>query len=274
MLLEMSSSLPGCAMLRFACPACNAVMEAPAHKVGQKVACLKCGQRLQIPTPPRGTILAKPLPPKDSRRPRPLSPTPSWLPETQTPQPSSLPAMPQPENRPQEADTSVPMDVQPVSADSLSNRASAYGNDGRPRVNKPLVVVWCFTLGAVGTLVAGIVVFCLRTGPVPVSAAGDPATCRELAERLVAAGCPIRWAEHTDRFPALLIVRSSSDPGDETIRASLGRGIVPKGTAVILQCPSSLTARDVAVDRQPALCWGRFVIYGDLALLDEIRGRL
>lgn len=49
-------------MIRFACPTCHAVMEAPAHKVGKKINCLKCGQRLQIPPPPRGTILAKPLP--------------------------------------------------------------------------------------------------------------------------------------------------------------------------------------------------------------------
>jgi phage FluMu protein Com len=51
-------------MLRFACPACNAVMNSPDGTAGVKVACPKCGQRLQIPAPPKGTILAKPLPPK------------------------------------------------------------------------------------------------------------------------------------------------------------------------------------------------------------------
>jgi len=62
---------------RFLCPVCNAVMEAPAHKVGQKIACLKCGQRLQIPhasanaPKPQVTILAKPLavPAPPSQRP-------------------------------------------------------------------------------------------------------------------------------------------------------------------------------------------------------------
>jgi hypothetical protein len=49
-------------MLRFACPACNTVMTAPADKVGRKATCLKCGQRLQIPAPPRPTMLATPLP--------------------------------------------------------------------------------------------------------------------------------------------------------------------------------------------------------------------
>src|SRR4051812_26755184 len=52
-------------MIRFACPACHAVMSAPPAKVGSKVACLKCGQRLQIPPPPTKTVLAMPLPPKE-----------------------------------------------------------------------------------------------------------------------------------------------------------------------------------------------------------------
>jgi DNA-directed RNA polymerase subunit M/transcription elongation factor TFIIS len=51
---------------RFACPACNTVMNASDSKVGVKVACPKCGQRLQIPAPPKGTILAKPLPPRSA----------------------------------------------------------------------------------------------------------------------------------------------------------------------------------------------------------------
>jgi hypothetical protein len=51
-------------VIRFACPACNAVMNAPAGKAGRKVNCLGSGQRLQIPAPPQGTILATPLPPR------------------------------------------------------------------------------------------------------------------------------------------------------------------------------------------------------------------
>jgi hypothetical protein len=49
-------------MLRFECPACKAVMNAPASGVGRKCTCPKCGQRLRIPPPPKGTVLATPLP--------------------------------------------------------------------------------------------------------------------------------------------------------------------------------------------------------------------
>jgi hypothetical protein len=41
-------------MIRFACPACQSVLESPRRKAGEKVACPKHGQRLQFspPTPP------------------------------------------------------------------------------------------------------------------------------------------------------------------------------------------------------------------------------
>jgi DNA-directed RNA polymerase subunit M/transcription elongation factor TFIIS len=49
--------------LRFACPRCRSVLEAPIHKAGEKVPCPKCGQRLQVPGPTREkTVLADALP--------------------------------------------------------------------------------------------------------------------------------------------------------------------------------------------------------------------
>ena len=67
--------------IRFACPACNAVMNAPDNKAGLKVSCLHCGQRLLVPGPPPGTVLARLLPlnepmsiPKPARPPHPPSP--------------------------------------------------------------------------------------------------------------------------------------------------------------------------------------------------------
>jgi hypothetical protein len=76
---------PKLSMIRFACPACDAVMTAPPQKAGHKFNCLKCGQRIQIPSPPRGTMLAKPLPPKGQPAAHPLpapvlSPAPSSRP--------------------------------------------------------------------------------------------------------------------------------------------------------------------------------------------------
>jgi S1-C subfamily serine protease len=50
-------------MIRFCCPTCKKILQATESQAGQKVACPGCGQRLQIPAPPRnktvlGSILA------------------------------------------------------------------------------------------------------------------------------------------------------------------------------------------------------------------------
>jgi hypothetical protein len=48
-------------MIRFACPACKAVLECPDDEAGCKMACPKCSQRLQIPTPPPDKTRLAPL---------------------------------------------------------------------------------------------------------------------------------------------------------------------------------------------------------------------
>jgi DNA-directed RNA polymerase subunit RPC12/RpoP len=40
-------------VIRFTCPTCSAVLNCPDHKAGEKAPCPKCGQRLQVPVPPR-----------------------------------------------------------------------------------------------------------------------------------------------------------------------------------------------------------------------------
>ncbi len=40
-------------MIRFACPTCNTTISAPDDKAGGKGPCPKCGQRVQIPEPPK-----------------------------------------------------------------------------------------------------------------------------------------------------------------------------------------------------------------------------
>jgi hypothetical protein len=50
-------------MIRFACPTCKGIFEAPDHCGGGKVACPGCGQRLQIPLPPRDKTVLAPLVP-------------------------------------------------------------------------------------------------------------------------------------------------------------------------------------------------------------------
>jgi hypothetical protein len=59
-------------------------MTAPPQKAGHKFNCLKCGQRIQIPSPPRGTILARPLPDKEETPP---ARTPSGMTQARTSQP-------------------------------------------------------------------------------------------------------------------------------------------------------------------------------------------
>src|SRR5262245_3940001 len=49
-------------LIRFRCTTCNTVMEAPLGRGGDKINCLKCGQRLQIPSPKHAqTVLATDL---------------------------------------------------------------------------------------------------------------------------------------------------------------------------------------------------------------------
>lgn len=54
-------------MIRFSCPTCKSLLQAPPVKAGEKVACPKCGQRLLIPNPVKPaarnkTVLGVPLP--------------------------------------------------------------------------------------------------------------------------------------------------------------------------------------------------------------------
>ncbi len=48
------------AHIRFLCPTCKAVMDAPVERAGNKINCLKCGQRLQIPPAERATTILAP----------------------------------------------------------------------------------------------------------------------------------------------------------------------------------------------------------------------
>jgi hypothetical protein len=57
-------------MIRFACPRCLAVLQVEDEKAGIKRACLACGQRLQVPRPPKhSTVLGELLPPNPPQAP-------------------------------------------------------------------------------------------------------------------------------------------------------------------------------------------------------------
>jgi hypothetical protein len=55
-------------MIRYRCPACRDVGERPDRDAGQVVACVTCGQKLQVPPAPKDVLLAEPLPPARKRR--------------------------------------------------------------------------------------------------------------------------------------------------------------------------------------------------------------
>ena len=59
-------------MIRYKCPRCKSILESPDAKAGDKVACPKCQQRLQIPMPLRDKTMLAPLvsPPPTSPRPQ------------------------------------------------------------------------------------------------------------------------------------------------------------------------------------------------------------
>lgn len=94
-------------MLRFSCPSCKAILEAPDTQAGTKVACTKCRQRLQAPTlAMMKTVLAAPVPaPRPAPSTRRLAPPPIPVayngarcgPATPTaPSPVAVPHAPQP----------------------------------------------------------------------------------------------------------------------------------------------------------------------------------
>src|SRR5436309_3231560 len=63
-------------MLRFACPKCGTVHEAAENSAGRKLACSKCGQRLQVPPVPASkTVMGTPLPepPAPAAQPTPVT---------------------------------------------------------------------------------------------------------------------------------------------------------------------------------------------------------
>jgi hypothetical protein len=81
-------------MIRFACPACQTVLQSPDPGAGNKVACPKCGQRLQIPGAPArrnrtvlGALLPKARPKVVVQPPEGAAPSPHKGPAPAVPQP-------------------------------------------------------------------------------------------------------------------------------------------------------------------------------------------
>jgi hypothetical protein len=159
-------------------------------------------------------------------------------------------------------------------------------------------------LAGVGLLAVAIVAvggFYLfrRGGPL----AREPATLREFAELLQARGLDIGWS--TDDIKSILIAKrsfyilladkgsSADEPrkyflgadgkfaGTNTTlrkvvrgRRSLGLGYFPKGVVGVLQFDTDKQARELAGSTRECFAYGRFLIYGDADLIEEIKRRL
>jgi hypothetical protein len=124
----------------------------------------------------------------------------------------------------------------------------------------------------------------------PGEPAGEPATCRELAERLRARGMDLVWSNYRDN--SICIAKRGWDgpvggigmdkrrgpafgpsglgPG-EYVRET---GVIPRGVVVVRQWNTAAEAREAAGSKKDAFAWGRFLIYGDAELVKEIQGRL
>jgi DNA-directed RNA polymerase subunit RPC12/RpoP len=100
-------------MVRFTCPTCKAVLQAPPVQAGEKVACPKCGQRILIPNPVKPaagnkTALGSLLPQLQSQSPA-ASPS-DWSEDVRVTEERHIPRTP---HRPLTSHSALP-DCEPV----------------------------------------------------------------------------------------------------------------------------------------------------------------
>lgn len=67
-------------MLRFLCPSCQSSLQVPESTAGKKGSCPRCGQRLQVPMPPRNRTVLGVLPDATTSYATPSLPTPTASP--------------------------------------------------------------------------------------------------------------------------------------------------------------------------------------------------
>jgi transcription elongation factor Elf1 len=81
--------------IRFACPVCKTPYTVDDRDAGKKADCKKCGQRLQVPSPPRlKTVLGEVIPDTDSARPSGTPPRPAMGRLEPGPSPTASPGSP------------------------------------------------------------------------------------------------------------------------------------------------------------------------------------
>jgi hypothetical protein len=111
---------------------------------------------------------------------------------------------------------------------------------------------------------------------------GGPDTCREVVELLQARGMQLRWSNRSTggifRHPSVYIfLPADKDPRPLEVMVFFAEFEYRPPDhlfAGIAQYPSAREAREAAGTMKHAFSWGRFLIYGDAELVDEIRKRL
>lgn len=70
----------------------------------------------------------------------------------------------------------------------------------------------------------------------------------------------IRWQNRSFKYPAIFIVKTGSKVGE--------------GWVIVIQYPTPSEAHEEAGSTKNGFSWGRFMIYGDPNLVEEIKSRL
>lgn len=252
-------------MIRFACPVCHKIMKAPEKGVGKKISCPKCGQRLEIPPPVQvqnKTVLGQPLPEKIPA-----------VPISSAPVPPVPPPLPLP----------VPQPSDPDGMNDLNGKRGWWGRLWRAGRN----------LSRTGKTLAALgVCFCLVSGMMAggwwllgdrlrshYAAAGlplaEPATCREVAERLQARGMQIRWKPRAYRYPSIVIAEKDS-VADGWLHILEEQNLYPyaRGWVIVIQFPTAKEALEEAGRFPDAVAWGRFMFRGQEDLIADIKRKL
>jgi hypothetical protein len=110
--------------------------------------------------------------------------------------------------------------------------------------------------------------------------AGPPATCRQVAERLQAKGMNVDWINCMHKYPAIYVFsrKRMRVSDDIVINVLFLDGQVQfgqwSGIVVVVQYPTAGEAEEQAGIKHDAFAWGRFMIFGDGTMVQEIRARL
>lgn len=292
-------------MIRFQCPVCDKVLKAPDHGAGQKISCPKCGQRLLIPQPAPAankTVLGRSLPESSSSSVPPSMASSSaasltatcpgcgrsiplelheigWTIECKVCKTCFVLAEPPAPSLTPTKQPSAPMSVSKGSGRSGSKSV----------IFKVLLLIGVLgVLGilgcmVVGGLAVGGVLFSIGSASLPSSPAalhlGEPATCRELAEKLKAKGAIEDWTNcryprnlSQKEYPAIIV--TSGGMGVNTARLWYDQGVLHNDYVIIVQFATPDEASEKAGTREEAFSYGRFMIFGGPNLVNEIRHKL